>query len=71
MNISAPAFGGKRDPEQTLFDAMTHIREAKIAVVVYLDKDGFVNTGWSDGSMLKRLGMLDVAKHQMMIDTDE
>lgn len=62
------AFGGKRTPEQALIGAMEDelFEGAKIAVVVFLDKDEGINTCWSDGSLLKRIGLLEFAKRRMI-----
>ncbi len=66
MNISVAAFGGNRTPRQALLNVLDLADDAKIAVVVILDKDDGVNTAWSDGSLLKRIGMLEFAKMRMM-----
>jgi len=70
-NLKTAQFGNKHAPEQTLIDALSVIEGTKIAVVVFLDKDDYVCTSWSDGSLLKRLGMMDIAKIRMMETAEE
>lgn len=67
-NLKTAAFGGKRTPQQSLIGAMEDDRfaDAKIAVVVFLDADDGINTCWSDGSLLKRIGLLEFAKRRMI-----
>ena len=65
MTVETAAFGGKHTPKQVLLDAMGHAESFKCCVVVYLDDDDYVNTSWSDSSMLTRMGMMDVAKLRM------
>lgn len=74
MSISTAPFGGKTSPKQTIIDALelSEDVDVEIAVVVVLTKENkIVSTGWSDGSLLKRLGMLEMAKHQMIQASDE
>ena len=59
-------FGNKRTPKQTVIDALNKMDDEQIAIVVFLSKDDYVNTAWSDGSQLKRIGMLEFAKNAMM-----
>jgi len=66
MNIKTAAFGDKRTPTQVLISAQQDAENYDCVVVVVLDKDGYVDSAWSDGSALKRMGMLDVAKVRMM-----
>ena len=66
MSIITAAFGGKHTPKQVLLDALEHAESFQCCVVVYFDADDYVNTAWSDGSMLQRLGMLDIAKLRMI-----
>lgn len=66
MNVETFSFGGKHTPEQTLISALNNDDDKQCVVIVYLDRDGYVKTVWSDGSMLGRIGMLDVAKTQML-----
>jgi len=65
-NLETAQFGNKHAPEQTLIDVLSNIDGAKVVVVVMLDKDDYVQTSWSDGSMLMRIGMMDVAKIRML-----
>jgi len=69
-NLRTTTFGNKRSPEQTLIHALSDVDGVKIAVVVFLDKNDYIQTGWSDGSMLKRIGMMDIAKQQMIFDAN-
>ena len=65
-SVTTIAFGNKHTPHQTLIDATAKIDGVQTVVVVMLDADDYVVTSWSDGSMLKRLGMLDIAKLRMI-----
>ena len=65
MSISTAAFGGKHTPKQVLLDALEKTEDCQCLVVVYLDSNDYVMTSWSDGSMLQRMGMMDVAKLRM------
>ena len=66
MSISTAAFGGKHTPKQVLLDALDHAGDFKCCVLVYVDQNDYVYTAWSDGSMLMRMGMMDVAKIRML-----
>jgi hypothetical protein len=66
MSISTAAFGGKHTPKQVLLDALNHADDFKCCVLVYVDQNDYVYTAWSDGSMLKRIGMMDVAQIRML-----
>jgi len=66
--VHTAAFGGKRTPKHTIISALEDAEDAQLAIVVLLDKDGYVMSAWSDGSCLKRLGLLEIAK-QRMVDT--
>ena len=70
-NIRTAAFGNKHTPKQLLLDALNHADDMKICVVVQLDKDDYVLTSWSDGSSLKRMGMMQIAALRMMDATQE
>ncbi len=70
-SVTTIAFGNKHTPHQTLIDAMSHIDGVQTVIVVMLDEDDYVVTSWSDGSMLKRLGMLDMAKLRMIDEGQE
>ena len=69
--LKSAAFGGQITPTQLLADTVRLVGGAKCAVLVYLDDDGYIKTGWSDGSLAERLGLLDVAKHRMIVDATE
>lgn len=71
MSVETFAFGGKHTPEQVLVDVLNDGNEKKCLVVVYLDGDDYIQTAWSDGSMLGRMGMLDVAKLRMFDSAQE
>lgn len=64
-NLETAQFGDKHTPDQTLIDAMNNLGDAKMVVVVVLDDEDYVRTSWSDGSLLKRMGMMDMAKTRM------
>ena len=70
-NIRTGAFGNKHTPKQLLLDALNHADDMQVCVVVHLDKDDYVLTSWSDGSSLKRMGMMQVAALQMLNATQE
>ena len=65
-NVQVAHFAGKRTPSQSVLDALGGLNDAKIAVLVFLDKDEQINTSWSDGSLLNRVGMLEFAKIRMI-----
>jgi len=66
MNISVAAFGGNRTPEQAILDVTDLADDAQLAVVVILGKDDLIHTSWSDGSLIARIGMLEIAKKHMI-----
>lgn len=70
-NIEVIAFNNKQNPEQVLIDSMEDAKDAKALVVVMLDKDDYILTGWSHGWSTQRIGLLEIAKHRMMIKMDE
>jgi len=65
-NIRTAAFGNKHTPKQVLLDALNQSDDMKVCVVVHLDKDDYVITSWSDGSSLKRMGMMQAAALRML-----
>lgn len=65
-NIRIAAFGNKHAPKQILLEALNIVDDMKCCVVVQLDKDDFVVTSWSNGSMLARMGMMQVAALRML-----
>ncbi len=71
MSIKVVDFGGKLTPEQLLLRCMEHASRAKILCVVMLDEDDYILTGASDGSALKKLGLLDVFKDRLMETMDD
>lgn len=67
MSVKVVAFGDKRNAQQTLLEAMNHVdSDTKMVVIVALDKDDAIHTAWSDGSLLKRLGLCDIVKDSMI-----
>jgi hypothetical protein len=65
-NLATAAFGDKRNPKQLLIDALPKMGEAEVAMIVYRDQDGLVQTAWSDGPLTERVGLLEIAKLQMI-----
>lgn len=59
-------FGGRLSPQQALADAMQDAVDAKVMIVISIDKHDGVQASWSDSELLQRLGALDVAKQQMI-----
>jgi len=64
--LKTAAFGNRHTPRQLLIDALEKVEKAKMAVLIYVDENDYIISGWSDGSLLKRIGMLDVAKLRMI-----
>ena len=64
-NVETFPFGDRHTPKQTLLSCLSEVEDAKIAIVIYLDKDDYIETAWSDGSLLKRLGLLYMAADRM------
>lgn len=62
MSVETAPFGGKLGAHQLVTSLIDELKDSQIAIVVYLDKEDCTHTYWSDGSSLKRLGMLDIAK---------
>ena len=58
--LKAGRFGKGVSVEQVLIEAM-HC-EYESVVVIGITKDDFVESGWSELSSLKRIGMLETAK---------
>lgn len=69
--LKTAAFGNKLTPAQLLAGSMSDVEGASLAVLVYVDKDGYVCTGWSDGHLTDRCGILEVAKHRMIVNASE
>ncbi len=67
MSVKVVTFGDKRNAQQTLLEAMDHVDgDTKMIVICALGEDDEILTAWSDGSMLKRLGLCDVLKDSMI-----
>ncbi len=66
--VRVVAFGDNLTPRQAVITALEskYMEGAEIAVVVFLGEDDSINTCWSSGSLLKRLGLLDFAKRRMI-----
>jgi hypothetical protein len=64
-NVIPHPFGGKRTPEQVLIDALSECESYEQVVVVAVDKEGAIRTGWSQGSNLEFIGMLTFATERM------
>lgn len=71
MSIKVVDFGGKLTPDQLLLRCMEKSSTAKIVCVVMLDADDYILTGASDGSALKKLGMIDVFKDRLVRSMDD
>ena len=65
-NIRTAAFGNKHTPKQLLLDALNHADQMQICIVIQLDAEDCVQTSWSDGSLLSRMGMTQVASLRML-----
>ncbi len=61
MSVETAAFGSKKSAKQVLIDAIQHSDDAQGLIIVMKDKDGYINSSWSDGSGLERIGLLQVA----------
>ena len=70
-NLKTAAFGNKRNAKQTLIDALPDMERAQCVVIVWVDENDVVRTSWADGGMLRRVGMCEVAKMQMIDDAFE
>lgn len=53
-------------PKSLLQSALNHIDDKEIIVVISIDNDGYVATGWSEGGSIRTLGLLEVAKTQLI-----
>lgn len=71
MTIKVVDFGGKLTPDQLLLRCMEKSSTAKIVCVVMLGEDDYVMTGASDGSCLKKIGMLEMFKDRLVRSMDE
>jgi len=64
--LSTAAFGNKRNAKQLLIDALKHMDGADLCVLIWRSGDKLVETAWSDGNLTERVGMLEIAKVQMI-----
>ena len=71
MSIKVVDFGGKLTPDQLLLRCMEKSSTAKIVCVVMLGDDNYIMTGASDGSCLKKLGMIDVFRDRLIKSMDD
>ena len=71
MSIKVGDFGGKMTPDQLLLKCMEKSSTAKIVCVVMLGADNHIMTGASDGSCLKKLGMLELFRDRLIKSMDE
>lgn len=61
-------FGGKVSPHSLLANALSRAEEFSDVVVVCRTKDGYTSVGHSAGSVLTKLGMMDIAKDSLLED---
>lgn len=67
MNIRIGKFGNRHTPQQTLLDALSIADELDfVVVVVRFKEDNGVTAGWSDSSMLEKLGLLTLAQYEIL-----
>lgn len=59
-------FGNRHTPCQVLIDALHEAEDAKACIVVLLDKDDYIRTGWSDAWTTTRVGLLEFAKQRII-----
>lgn len=65
-NVEAVKFGNKVTPQQALLGTLNEATDMDCVVIVYVDREGYIRTSWSNSSMLKRLGMMQVASNRMI-----
>ena len=65
-NVHVIPFGENIDPKRLMLDIYNEMGDVKAAVVIYLDEDGGINTGWSSAPITERLGMMEFAKARMI-----
>lgn len=71
LTVTTHSFGDRHTPQQVLIDALEQADDMQVVVIVYLDKEDFIHSGWSDGSSLKRIGMLETVKSSILESQDE
>ncbi len=71
MTVKVVDFGGKLTPDQLLLRCMERSSTAKIVCVIMLTDDDYILTGASDGSALKKLGMIDYFKDKLLKSMDD
>lgn len=49
-----------------LENAFNNAENFEQVVVITIDNEGYVQTGWSDGGGIRTIGLLEVAKQQIM-----
>ena len=67
-NVETHPFGDQRTPKQVLLDCLAECDSYKQVIVVCLDENDDVRTGWSRGTYLNHIGMLGVAAHKFNDD---
>ena len=68
MTVEVFAFGDQHTPEQVLLKALQDCKEGspyKSVIVVAIDEDDYITSGWSNSSALSRLGMLDMCMERI------
>ena len=64
-NVETVEFGDEKTPSQVLYDALAKADEWQQIIVIGLDSDNDVCTGWSTGRYLNHIGMLTQATHML------
>ena len=65
-DVKAGDFGGDKSPRQVLLDALDECENYEDLVVVAIDKEGFVRTGWASGFTTTHVGMLAFASQRLI-----
>lgn len=55
-------------PLSLLTNALESVSDKEQVIVISIDNEGYIKTGWSDGGGVRTIGLLEVAKIQI---TDE
>lgn len=71
MTIEVVDFGGKLTPEQLLLRCMEKASTTKILCVIMLGEDDYIMTGASEGSCLKKIGMIEMFKDRLVRSMDD
>ena len=66
MSVEPVAFGGKHTPEHILYHALNEKDDITTLVIILEKGEDKISIGWSDGVLLKRLGMCEAAKIEML-----